>query len=496
MTRTAIIGGGPSGLVAARYLKAHGAEPIVFEQSGRIGGQWAAGAAHSGVWAGMRTNTSRVLSRFSDLAHSPGVPVYPSAAQMEIYLQRYAEEFDLSPHVSLKSAVRTLARDPAGGWRLEGGSPNGDWSETFERVVVASGRYNKPKRPEVAGLDSFPGHVGHAFDYEWDREAYRGVVLVVGSSISALEIAGDLAMTGADRVVSSARRQRYVLQKMIAGKPTDHLAFNRFAALAATALPMEAQAAALKAFVVGGCGSPEQFGAFAPADNVFEAGFTQAQHYLPLVAEGRIIPRPDIERIEGRVVHFKDGSHEEPDAILFGTGYELNLPFLSPEVAASLDLDADHMDLFAHTFHPALEGVAFLGQFAQIGPYLPVLELQARWVAYRWAGLAPAPTAEAVSEGLATCRAGRGGSQEAPMHAYASLFAHLAGVEPDTGQWPTLKRALLFGPLSPASYRLSGPDAAPEAVGWLEKDAAAFQVIDAPDFTDMELAQLGAVGHA
>ena len=495
MARTAIIGGGPSGLVAARYLKALGAEPVLFEQSGRIGGQWAAGAAHSGVWAGMRTNTSRVLSRFSDLTHAPGVSVFPSAAQMEIYLQRYAEQFDLSPHIGLKTAVKSLARDPAGGWRLEGGSPDGDWSETFERVVIASGRYNKPKRPEVAGLQSFPGHVGHTFDYEWDREAYRGTVLVVGSSISALEIAGDLAMTGAGRVVSSARRQRYVLQKLIAGKPTDHLAFNRFAVLA-RALPLEAQGAALKAFVVGGCGSPEQFGALAPADDVFEAGFTQAQHYLPLVAEGRIIPRPDIARIEGRVVHFKDGSHEEPDAILFGTGYDLNLPFLSPELAAILDMDADHLDLFAHTFHPDLPGLAFLGQFAQVGPYLPVLELQARWVAYSWAGLVPTPTAEAMNTGLAAYRAGRGGPQEAPMHAVAGLFAHLAGVEPEPDQWPALKRALLFGPLSPASYRLAGPDAAPEASAWLEEDAAAFRVIDGADFTEMELAQLGAVGRA
>ena len=82
------------------------------------------------------------------------------------------------------------------------------------------------------------------------------------------------------------------------------------------------------------------------------------------------------------------------------------------------------------------------------------------------------------------------------MHAYASLFAQLAGVEPDPGRWPALKRALLFGPLSPASYRLSGPDASPKATQWLEEDAAAFKVIDAPDFTEMELAQLSAVGHA
>ena len=34
----AIIGAGPSGLVAARYLKAHGFEPVVLEAGTGIGG--------------------------------------------------------------------------------------------------------------------------------------------------------------------------------------------------------------------------------------------------------------------------------------------------------------------------------------------------------------------------------------------------------------------------------------------------------------------------
>jgi cation diffusion facilitator CzcD-associated flavoprotein CzcO len=36
--RVAIVGSGPGGLVAARYLKHHGFEPVVFEQDDDIGG--------------------------------------------------------------------------------------------------------------------------------------------------------------------------------------------------------------------------------------------------------------------------------------------------------------------------------------------------------------------------------------------------------------------------------------------------------------------------
>jgi cation diffusion facilitator CzcD-associated flavoprotein CzcO len=37
LRRVAIIGSGPGGLVAARYLKQHGFEPVVFEQDDEIG---------------------------------------------------------------------------------------------------------------------------------------------------------------------------------------------------------------------------------------------------------------------------------------------------------------------------------------------------------------------------------------------------------------------------------------------------------------------------
>src|ERR1700756_2852012 len=69
--RVAIIGSGPGGLVAAKYLKDHGFAPVVFEQDDDIGGQWNVRSPHSGVWPSMVTNTSRWLTCFSDLALEP-----------------------------------------------------------------------------------------------------------------------------------------------------------------------------------------------------------------------------------------------------------------------------------------------------------------------------------------------------------------------------------------------------------------------------------------
>lgn len=181
---------GPGGLVAARYLKKAGFAPVIFEQGDAIGGQWNGGAPYSGVWPSMRTNTSRVMTAFSDLQHSPHTPVYPSNQAMYAYLNRYAERFDLMRHVRLKTRVDEIDRDADGrGWgvrfRGNGGVPH---TEVYSNVIVASGRYSKPMIPDVPGLRSFSGvgGVAHTFEYK-QPERYRGQrVLVAGCSISAL----------------------------------------------------------------------------------------------------------------------------------------------------------------------------------------------------------------------------------------------------------------------------------------------------------------------
>jgi dimethylaniline monooxygenase (N-oxide forming) len=59
-----------------------------------LGGQWTGLPGVSGVWPTMHTNTSRVMTAFSDLEHETGL-VYPSGRDILAYLHRYAERFDL-----------------------------------------------------------------------------------------------------------------------------------------------------------------------------------------------------------------------------------------------------------------------------------------------------------------------------------------------------------------------------------------------------------------
>lgn len=487
--RIAIVGAGPAGLVAARWMMTRGFVPVIFEAARDLGGQWNAANPASATWPGMRTNTSRTLTAFSDLDHPAGTPVFPDRDAIHAYLHRYAESFGLIRHIRFGTQILALTRDTKGGWLLQSLSNGMGTEESFTHVILANGRHGTPDMPEIPGLDGFRGFLGamHSAEYPGASRFSGAKVVVAGCSISALEIATELAVAGADEVTVAMRKQRYVIPKIMAGVPTDNVMFTRAAALAGEALPPEAQAQGLKAAVLAAAGNPAQYGAAAPDDHIFAAGLTQSQGFLPAVAEGRIRAAPWIEGIEGRTVTFTDGAKTEADAIIFGTGFRHGLSWLAPEIARAVRLGEPALDLFVQTLHPDLPGLAFLGQYDLIGPYFPVLELQARFVAGVFGGQFALPAPDAQRKAMAERRAA-GLPPALPMHTAAVLFARLAGCEPDPKHWPDQERALLFGPLTPISFRLEGPDALADAPARMQKAAAALGRITGPDFAPDELA--------
>jgi dimethylaniline monooxygenase (N-oxide forming) len=478
----AVIGAGPGGLVAARWLVSQGFEPTIVERAPMLGGQWTGLDGRSGVWPTMHTNTSRILTAFSDLDHGTDV-VYPSGRDILDYLHRYAQAFDLVSRIRFGTRVEVLSRGDAG-WLVS----HSGTTERFDRVVVATGRFQSPSVPTVPGLDTFTGSAGINSTYQYRGPApYRGKrVLIAGGAISAMEIAAELAQLGAARVVVTQRRQRYVLPKFAAGVPSDYRMFTRYGAIANEHLPTAEIDRQLKEIVVEAGGSPEQYGAPAPDPSLFAAGVTLSQHYLSLVAEGLITVRPWLESIANATVTFADGNVEEFDGIVFGTGFDLHLPFLSDDIRAVIDLDGVHLDADRYTFHPDLPGLAFVGMWDQSGGYFVPLELQARWIAYTWGGAVPATTEAGQRAAIDGYRSRRGLPQKTRMNLAAVAFARAAGVEPCLENWPHLRRALLFGPLAPSCFRLDGPDALPDAPARFARDAAAFGAITSNELTDRE----------
>jgi dimethylaniline monooxygenase (N-oxide forming) len=470
--RVAVIGAGPGGLATAKHALEAGFDVTVLEASDRVGGQWHAAADHSGVWPGMRTNTSRAMTAFSDFPSSPELDLHPYAEQVLDYLQQYADRSAVTDRVTLGTRVGSVVPDGAG-WRVDG--------QPFDAVVVASGRFRKPSLP--AGLAAFSGPLLHAFDYP-GREAHRGRrTLVYGNGVSGHEISSDVAEV--EQVVSAYRKPRYVLRKVVDGVSSDWQWYTHVAALQRTLLPQDEVARRLTERVVAVAGRPQDFGAPAPDPDITVAGHSLSQSWLDQVRAGRIICRPGVAAIDGRTVTFTDGSAETVDVVVSATGYELDLPFLPPAVRRVVGPD---LRLHLRTFHPDLPGLAFVGQFALQGPYLPLLELQARLVVGTWSG--------AVATDETAMRASVASPPPAvdAHHVLAVALAEAAGAAPDLEARPALVEPLLFGPLLPPRYRLDGPGASPGAASELARQLVASPRADVDPSDIADLARLG-LGH-
>ncbi len=430
-----MIGAGPSGIAAAKYALEAGFEPSVFEASDRLGGQWDVTAEHSGVWPGMHTNTSRELTAFSDFPPPQHYPLHPSAEEIRDYLVTYASAFGVTDRIRFNTRV-TAVRP---GWTVDG--------EPFDAVVVASGRFHTPRFPLAVG--DFAGELLHTYDYP-GVEPFAGLsVLVYGNGVSGVEIASDLGAH--TRTISAFRKPRYVIQKVVHGVSSDWQWYTLFGALERRRLSSEEWAGRQRARVLRLAGQPADYGAPAPDDDLRIAGLSLSQGYLEQIREGEIVCKPGIAVVDGRKVTFTDHTSAEADAIVCATGYEPNLPYLREVVGDNGWIDTG---LYQRTFHPDLPGLGVIGQFLAQGPYWPLLELQARWIMSVWSGTSVLPPTPHLRATIATRR---------PIleshNALALVLSEEMGVAPDPVAWPELTEPLLFGPMLPARYRLSGPGA-------------------------------------
>ncbi len=405
----------------------------------------------------MVSNTVREVTCFSDLDFPINTPHFPHNTAVGQYLEDFATQFAIRERITFNT--RLVHLEKAGDdWALTLKTNDTIISDSAPRVVIATGRFNAPSIPHIRGDIDFSGSLGiaHSFNYK-DPMAYCDKrVAVLGGSISALEIASDLAMLGAASVHLCQRRQRYVNPKMFLGTPIEHRLFTYRRGRLALDDP-EALLRDSEAKILEHAGDPSRYGTPKPHSDFAKAGATGSQHYLNLVAEGRVNPYPWPDRIDGQCLHFLDAQPIEVDGIVAGTGFRLDLPFLSDDLKTTLKLTEAGIELDEFTFHPDIPGLALLGLWEQAGSYFTPLEQQARFLAYTWSGERPRPKADMI-KGIGNC-AEKGHHQKPHIQAEMALrFARLCGTDPGFGKGQQAISDLDPYIVTGALFRTVGPD--------------------------------------
>jgi cation diffusion facilitator CzcD-associated flavoprotein CzcO len=377
--RICVIGAGPCGLTALKNLLQAGCHNVVcYEESNGIGGNWAFtdDPQRASVHECSYLISSRRMSSFDDFPMPEDCPDFPSHRQILAYFTAYARAFRLEPYIRLGSRVEQCTLGGDGRWTVRVLASGEVRTEHFDSVLVCSGHHREPFVPDYPG--TFAGEIVHSSIYK-RAEPFRGQrVLVVGAGNSAADIAVDVARL-ASRATLSMREATYFIPKLIFGTPIDVVyAFWK------SKLPRPLLQSAMKLWLRFAIGKWEDYGLQTPTSAPLEKHPTINSDVLEALRQGRLIARPGIDRYDGHTVHFADGTRDEFDAIIMGTGFRTSFPFLSNRIAG-WDMTRTP-PLYLKMMHPTVPSLFFIGLFQPIGCIWRLADYQSRIAALQIRG--------------------------------------------------------------------------------------------------------------
>lgn len=289
-----VVGAGQSGLAAAYHLRRvsalrerDGRPPLrlaVLDAHDRPGGAWSEG------WPSLELFSP---AAFSSLPGWPMPPWHgdgnPPAPHVAAYLAAYEDRYDLPVRRPVR--VAAVVEDPEDPALLRVLTDQGDWRA--RTLVSATGSWERPFWPAVAGAGDFLGRQLHTRDYRGPDGLAGQRVLVVGGGNSAAQLAADLLPHVAALHWVALRAPRY-LPDDVDGRVLFETATRAVRDRAA--------------------GRPVR-GVAALGDVVATPAVRRARDEQGLVAG------PMVERLTPTGARWPDGSQVDLDAVLWATGF-------------------------------------------------------------------------------------------------------------------------------------------------------------------------------
>jgi dimethylaniline monooxygenase (N-oxide forming) len=480
----AIIGAGVAGLATARVLLAEGLRCRIFERRPELGGVWAVGYSNFGV------QTQKELYEFPDWPLPADTPNFTPGPIFREYLEAYANEFGITPHIRFNAPVVGLVRRAsAPGWVVSYRDDTTLRSEEFDFVAVCTGLYSHtPHIPKFPGQERFGGRIVHSSEVK-TREILRGRrVVVVGFGKSATDLAVEAAAVAA-RTALVVREPHWPIPQKLAGiLPFKWGLLHR---LTSTLLPLYQRPSGLErtvhsigaplvwlfwrlveALLVIQCSLDSRFGrrtSLIPRTRIEFDAFCESL-MLPRPELYRLIRRGAIEAHRTQIAEFtptgmvlRDGARIDADLVVAGTGWATDYSFLPHDVHAALELEDDGLYLYRHMIHPAVPRLIFVGANASTFSNTTTYSLQARWLAELIRGRHALPPREAMVRDIDEMKVWKrswmpfGPARGARLHGHQlhywdELLRDVgAGVTRKRGFWAPLKE--LLDPYEPNDYR-------------------------------------------
>ncbi|MGN6168580.1 MAG: flavin-containing monooxygenase [Solirubrobacteraceae bacterium] len=349
-----IVGAGPAGLAAAAELGRRRLSALVLERGESVATSW------RGRYDRLRLNTSRWTSNLPHVRYPKAAGLFPARDHVVGYLEEYAARNSID--VRSGTLVQRVDCDDQV-WTLT--TSAGEL--TAAHVIIATGHQHTPFIPAWPGRERFSGRLLHSAEYR-DPGVFRGAdVLVVGPGSSGMEIAYDLAESGASRVRVAIRTQPNIILRQAGPLPGDVPASLMYRLPPAIG---DRQTRLIRRLTIGDLSA---YGLTPPKEGILSRAHREGK--APAILDKPVIDAIKLRRIEivaavesldAAGVVLSDRSRLEPDVVIAATGYTTGL---EPLVGHLGILDERGVPL-VHGGPAAAPGLRFIGyqpRPAQIG---------------------------------------------------------------------------------------------------------------------------------
>jgi cation diffusion facilitator CzcD-associated flavoprotein CzcO len=336
----AIIGAGFAGIGTAIQLKKAGIHDFtIFERASEIGGTW-----RDNTYPGAACDVPSHVYSFSFEPNPNWSRVYSESHEIQAYLLGLVDRWQLRGHLRLEcEIVEARFDETAGTWSLT--TDSGDC--TTARVVVSGvGGLVDPAFPDIKGRESFAGEICHTARWNHDYDLTGKRVAVIGTGASAVQVVPSIApqlaklsvfqrtpgwvMPKPDKVYSERARKFY-------GRFPLALRLSRFVKywlseitgplvfLDSKRLSKLGEMASL-AHLKAGVNDPELRAKLTPDFQFGCKRILVSDDYWPTFERENVeLVTEPIAEIRRDGVETRDGRLHEVDAIVFATGFSLNI---------------------------------------------------------------------------------------------------------------------------------------------------------------------------
>jgi 4-hydroxyacetophenone monooxygenase len=197
--KVVIVGSGMSGILAAHRLLQAGVEVQILEKNSDVGGTWL-----ENTYPGCRVDSANHVYSYS-FAQRHDWPLHFSTQDVLLdYFRSCADRFGVREKVDFNTEVETMRWDAtAQEWVIETKNAVAGTKGTVraQAVISAVGQLNRPKMPDIAGMDDFAGPSFHSARWPENLSLTGKRVAVIGTGASGVQLIPEVAKEAASVVI-------------------------------------------------------------------------------------------------------------------------------------------------------------------------------------------------------------------------------------------------------------------------------------------------------